>query len=100
MDILIPKRLRDDQWSQNVRRDLPNDTERVFQCTLFAFDVLFQNQCGMSDSEYSLSLPEAEAAVSAASAEEAGKREIRLMTSFLCNLLPAYCLILVLNKFI
>jgi len=52
------------------------------------------------NSEYSLSLPEAEAAVSTASVEEAGKREIRLMTSFLCDLLPAYCLISVLNKFI
>lgn len=97
MGFLILKRLRDDQWSQNVRRDPPNDTERVFQCTLFALDVLFQT---LYHGEYSLSLPEAEAAVSTASAEEAGKREIRLMTSFLCSLLPAYCLISVLNKFI
>lgn len=51
-------------------------------------------------SEYSLSLPEAEAAVSTASVEEAGKREIRLMTGFLCNLLPAYCVTSLLNKFI
>lgn len=64
---------------------------------LFALDVLFQT---LYHCEYSLSLPEAEAAVSTASVEEAGKREIRLMTSFPCSLLPAYCLISVLNKFI
>lgn len=52
------------------------------------------------NNEYSLSLPEAENAASTASAEEAGKGEIRLMTSFLCSLLPAYCLISILNKFI
>lgn len=73
-------------------------TQRGFSSALlFALDVLFQT---LYHGEYSLSLPEAEAAVSTASAEEAGKREIRLMTSFPCNLLPAYCLISVLNKFI
>lgn len=61
----------------------------------FGISAECQTPC---NSEYSLSLPEAEAAVSTASVEEAGKREIRLMTSFLCSLLPAYCLISVLNK--
>lgn len=72
-------------------------TRRGFFSALFAGDVLFQT---LDHGEYSLSLPGAEAAVSTASVEEAGKREIRLMTSFPCNLLPAYCLISVLNKFI
>lgn len=49
MGILIPKSL---EMISEVRmsRHILQMTERVFQCTLFAFDVLFRNQCTMSDS--------------------------------------------------